>query len=536
MKEFLSFLFLFVFLIYGANGSATPPLPDVKTRVKIIDALAAEMLRLDNEAIYVRRNRPTPWDQTVGGLLADAAMASDWTQFLNVFARLDHTYPNLHAHSKVGEQYASQQYNKIDFKVGFTYDEYDETSGKFVISRVDKDANIPTDKTLDLYEELIAINGQPLTKWQQDNLEFCKFSLPQQCHRLLYHNLRKGVLSWKPDQPLIFSVRAGRKSFDFQVELKNYQEPAKNPNEEYCSTEKNRYTNTYKLVYSGNRACVYQEQHEPGVAVLRITSFDYSNLKSNEPINSVEAEVAALYQWWEKNAYWNQLIIDVINNRGGAEPTEYFKILLKDDFQQIFVNYKKIKELENPKIRESIFWGSKAQELWFQGLISSGKWNQLVEGEQTSAVPMFCPDANRDCTQGLFKPMPHPFYGRISVLLDQWCVSACDNFVHTLQERVASKVKFFGQPNAADSAYSRLAIHVYLDPTATDGFRLEVTPADAKPGKDVLVTQIVVVSQTVDSFGKILAGAPVTLEAFIEKSAHDTGNWHRDVLDLAKYY
>lgn len=531
MKWILSFCLV----VFSGAVVAAPSLPDSETRIKIIESVANEMSRLDGEALFVRRGRSQSWENATAGLYADAIIAQDWPNYIRAFQKLDQAYPNLHANLKLGPDFDGLKIEPVELKISFMHESYNSGTPQFLVNRIDSDVVIPKGFQLEMYDEVVAINGRSMADWRLENFEFCKFALQTQCDEMLYSNLRKGFLSWKPGDKLVYSVKHFSRKMDIAVEQKSDTQKPKDPAKGYCKEEKKRY-NDFTLSYAGNRACIYQRQNSPMTAILRITSFDYSNLKAGEKLNSVETEVAALYDWWKDNSNLRDLIIDVIDNTGGAAPTDYLKLILQKDFQQVFLSYKKIKEMDDPSFRKAVFWESKPHELWFQKILASGEWAKLHEGDFTSISPMFCADETKDCTQGLFKPFTHSFYGQVLVMLNQFCVSACDDFVSTLSEQLDTRVEFYGLPNAADSAYSRAAIQVYLDPKAKDGFRIEITPEDHIPSKDVFLTQTVVISRSMDSKGKEIAGVPVTLKSTVSKDRWNQERWPQTVLETIGYY
>ena len=523
-------LFLLSAFLCGQFVYAQLTLPHANIRGDIVRLLASEMERLDGEALYLRKNRQASWQQITDQLAIEAEQAITLNDFARVFSRLNQSYPNLHASLNIGKELESALIKGTELKVYFMAEILSERQTQYVISNIHKDAVYSKETQPELGDELLAINGQAMADWEKETLEFCKFPLAYQCNRELPRYFEKEFLSWRNTQPLFFTLRRGSKVWDILVETR--PKAAGTRNQVDCKIENNRHQG-FKRIYSGNRACVYQSINDPKTALLRITSFDYSGLNKNESITSLPIEVNQLYSWWVNNSDWDHMIIDLIDNTGGNAPTEYHEILLKKPFQQLYVTYKKTKELENSYLRSQVLWETTEQELWFQSLIGSGDWENLNYGDYTPAVPMFCAEPNQDCRKGLFKPRPHSFNGKISLLMNQWCVSACDDFVYVLTEQLGSRVKTYGQHQAADTAYSRLAIQVDLDSTQPKGFTLKVVSSHGPPSPEAFFTQTVVLSRAQDGRGNILSGIPVELTEFVPLTFNNYKNWPNTVLEKA---
>lgn len=77
------------------------------------------------------------------------------------------------------------------------------------------------------------------------------------------------------------------------------------------------------------------------------------------------------------------------------------------------------------------------------------------------------------------------------------------------------KAKFYGFPQAADSAYSRLRIDAIRDRSKPSGFRIEINPQRSKKHKDFIVGQVVAVARTVEKNGAAFSGNPIKLKKLV---------------------
>jgi hypothetical protein len=160
-------------------------------------------------------------------------------------------------------------------------------------------------------------------------------------------------------------------------------------------------------------------------------------------------------------------------------------------------------------------------------------WAQIPFYDYLPAVPMFCPSDDKDCSTEKFQVREHGFYGRVSILLNQNCVSSCDGFVFALKEQLGEKVKLFGHPQAADSAYARLTINVYLDPNTPQGVRTQVVPIRHESNTKALFSQTVSVARSLMGNGQIVTGEPLPLQQFVPQTLNNEDQWPDAVVNTA---
>lgn len=524
-------LFVFaVFILMVSSAQALDKLPSPQVRERMIQDLTTTMTRLDGEALYVRQNRNQAWAQTTQDISQEAAHAGTWPELYRSFMRVNQAYPNLHSNLKPGADIKLLLEKPIRLKTEFQALWLAPHHVAFVISKVDADLDLSANTKPQVGDSVIAINGRSMQAWTKENFEFCKFAIKEQCDTQLPAQLLKEFLSWNRTQPFSLTLKRGNNVWSVIIPTEETTPPGPEANE-YCKYDSNRYDG-FHISYAGNRLCIFENPSLPGTAIMRITSFIYSRegLEAGEKITSLSLEIENIYPWWLKNAKWDHLIIDVIDNHGGNAPVPYYQLLLQQEFQEQYVIYKKTPEMEDPLLRRGFFWNSIEQELWFQNLLADGTWARLAEGDYTPAVPMFCAKEKQDCSIGKFSPRPHPFNGRVSVLLNQWCVSSCDAFVYTMDEEFGSKARFFGQPQAADSAYSRISLHLILDEQSAEGYRLVKSPIYDPAPANTLVTQTIVVTQSVTADGRIVSGKPVPLTKFVPSTLANKDRWPNTVL------
>lgn len=507
-----------------------------KEKVALFRALVKEIERLDSTTLTLRANRPEPWAETVEKLEQQLATAKDDKDVARVFNRLNLTYPNLHSYNELGSELEKTATRRMRPAIGFDIEWISTNKTRFRIVRVD--GSVPEDGEIRprASDELIAINGRSMQEWTREGFIYCKFPLKGQCDIDFASQFFNELLSWDRSQPLRYTLKRDDRIWTTNVAVVEAPpRPPKDPRLHECAQDPRRYPG-FNLAYAGNRACVYQSESDSSVAVLRITSFQYRLLRTEQPIRSVNQEVEALLPWWKKHATWSHLVIDVIDNGGGNSPIPYYRLLLLEPFQEQYVQFRKGPELADARLRmndNGLFWGVQGQEIWFQRMLKEGVWDKTPVGQFLPHIPQFCANEEQDCSEGLIRPFEHPFGGRISVLLNQFCVSSCDGFVWQMKTKLGSRAKLFGQPQAADPAYSRLTIHAYLDANAPHGFKLEISPIREQTDPRPWISQTVYVTRSVSEDGQILDGKPLALDGFVPYTLENSSHWAQAALSAA---
>lgn len=512
MKRFISKNTLIgLTLLLSANAILAVEIPTAEMQKNILKTLTQEMIRLDGEALITRKHRSESFQTTADKITEESINNKSVVDFYNSFHRLDATYTNLH--SKVTfspeiEKLIDIPYYKKPSIWMFT--EVDKTSAKFKVMAIED----PTlENTISIGDEIVAINGKPMDSWLDENFLFCKYPLAIQCHRAFEMNFLSLSLSWKGNTDLIFSIKHNDKIVDTKInfyDFTNQQDPLR----KRCDYKWQQRYSGFRLIHSGYSACLFEKIDNSSIALLRITSFQY---KRNDPLNpfrSVREEVAALEKVWLPNAgRYKNLIIDVLNNGGGNLPIAYYEILFKGQFQEQYYQTKKIPEFEDPRLRAAMIWDDNSHELQFQEYQSSGVWASLKNGDFTPPEPMFCADPNKACTGPMFEAKKHDFNGKVSVMLNENCISSCDGFVSAVKEKLNADLYGFYQ--AADSTFSRLRIDVVKDSSKVDGFSIVINPQYDPLPNNLIVSQVIATSRSTDKEGNIFSGNPIELKQFI---------------------
>jgi hypothetical protein len=516
------------------------PFPTRTERLKIFDEVSSEMMRLDAEALEARRLRPESWKNTMRELRSEVAAAEDFRDLASVFTRLDATYTNLHSSVDFVADGEWFEPGYVHASAQVLTQLTDSGRSRFLLYFADKEWDEGRRRGLRSGDEVLSINGRSLESWSDENFLFCKFPLQLQCDQELFDNLVSGVLSWNRGDDLKLVVKKSESGervtvkVPYEIRRRTAEQRQRRETRKLerleCARSPERYPG-HRLAYAGNRACVFEKDGDPTSAVLRITSFSYSasRLLPDQKLRSVRQEVEALRPYWMEHAgAWKHLAIDVIDNNGGNAPIPYYELLFTDAFQEQYYRLKKIPELENREFLDGLLWSDAPQLSTYEMMRKDGSWDRTSVGKLLPAVPMFCRDDAEDCRVSNFVPRPHPFRGRVSLLMNRMCISSCDGFVWGVKSVLGERAKLYGQPQAADSTYSRARIDVEW--TANEGFSTQVRTQFANVNDRTLFSQVVSVSLSTDAQGRPLAGRPLKLDRFVGDDPFMDALWPAKVL------
>ncbi len=134
------------------------------------------------------------------------------------------------------------------------------------------------------------------------------------------------------------------------------------------------------------------------------------------------------------------LIFDLLSNGGGKENTPFLEAFTPNQFGELQVAYRKIHELDDPGIRNQVFYNASSAESWFQNLISSGVYSQISYGDYLPARPDFC-RASTVCKSGMLQTRPDGFKAKkIALIVNGTCASSCDDFTWRMKKYAGAYV------------------------------------------------------------------------------------------------
>jgi len=505
-------------------------LPISEQRKALFQSFVSEINRLDGEGLIPRFNRPESWETTTQKLISQAQTADTLFAFGRVFKRLDATYPNLHARVHLRQELDQEKAEGlIKFHFNIRPQLLNQHSQHFSYFIVDPESK----SDLKNGDEIIELNGQPIAELEKENFLYCKFPTFAQCAIDLESNLKKELLSWNRELPLKFKIK--RKSSVIELpgsfDVIPFNKKTSEDNLD-CQSQESRYKN-FTLDYKGYNLCAYKSAKYPNKLVLRIKSFVYA---PEDPITDLNTEVDMFwFNYWRKQSQSvKELIIDVIGNYGGQSPIPYYGLFTKSPYQEQYAQFRKIKEFERKEVFSSLLWGEKAKEIWFEDLKSTGQYAKINEGDFLPTVPQFCADQTKSCSTGLFQPRDHKFRGKVKILVDQWCISSCVGFVDNMSKLFKNRLQTYGHEDSADSAYSRLTLALLPDDTVEKIKVLPLSKAKKPDSPLPWVRQVVSVTRSTDSFGKILSGKPQKIDYWIpRKWEQSVDDWSKSVFNKA---
>ena len=522
---FLVFVELLAFMSIAKTKELA--LPNTEKRQAMVYNLSREILRLDGEGLIPRANRAESWETTIQRLSKEAAEAKNLYDLGRVFRRVDATYPNLHAKVFLIPELDER---KTEGSVVFPITFFPVSAGtKFTGSKFKISTRKEAKSDFQMGDELISINSRPLQEWTDENFLFCKFPYREQCEIEFYDNFRKELLSWNRHQSLELKVRRGKKELNIALNLKikPFSQDVESTNLP-CDVSSSRYKG-FKLAYEGENLCAFESVRNSNIVTLRIKSFVYQDM----PFAVLDGEVQLFWNnyWSKKSPKVKTLIIDVIDNPGGQSPIPYYGLFYSQAYQEQYVQFKKITEFERKDILESLFWGDRGKEIWFENIKKDGTFSNAKNGEFFGQIPQFCANRKKDCREDLFKPRANGFKGQVKILMNQWCVSSYVGFVSNIKDLLKERVKTYGIPDSGDSAYSRLTI--FVSPQA------ETAVAPLKKGQkpdqpEPWIRQVVSVTRSTDKDGKILSGTPQVIDVWVPRIWNQSDDeWAASVFDKA---
>jgi len=510
-----------------------------QTSLKLFDAYLKEVDRLDGDGLLPRHNRKLPWNQLTQKLRSELKKSQSRMEMGRVFTRLDAAYTNLHAHIRLNPEYDFTSEGRPMIAASFQpeFIKEDGSVPKYLIANVRKEyfIHLEPNQRPNKGDEVIAINGVAIKKWSDENFEFCKFPLRNQCESDFWENFRKENLSWYRRQALTYTLKRDGKKIDVKIPVYARTENTLSSNggdskPAPCGLEPVRYPN-FDLIYQGYKACVYENKAIPDTALLRIRNFRY---KKGEPVNDIdqvskEVERFAKKYWDKKSKSIKHLIIDVVDNGGGDIVTDWSAQFLDQPFQDQWVQFKKTKELEDLEWRKNAFYEDKGKFRIYDNLRASEKWSLIKDGDFLPAMPQFCYSNNGDCLTEKFPVQSAAYKGKITILTDQWCISSCVGFVWTLKHYLKDRVQFAGIPDSGDSTYSRTYIEGAF---VEDGkkFKLSTYPrppqSRAEVSKEGFFRAAISTSRSTDESGTVISGIPMKMDYFSSpKWDEDSESW-----------
>jgi Peptidase family S41 len=552
-----TYLFLFVLLVLAAGNAfaepqAAPPIPSRAEATALFDKLVQDIERLDGDGLTIRHQRPEQWKATIARLRAAAAEATTPAALGHVFHRLRATYPNMHAGITLANDF-NEKWMPNGASLPMTIRA--ETLAPDATRPVMRIASInegwlktqSADTALPIVGDIVvAMNQRPMADWLRENEIFCRYPLAGQCPVEFQRNSARGFLFWQPETPLVLTLSRDGKIVQATVNIMPSAAPpatssstvkdiAKVPPP--CDSAKPRMPQGYVLAWAGTMVCVFANPAQPDTQIWRIETFaaEQSRVFDAKPgqYKSVKQETDAFYdEFWKSHApKVKHLIIDVAGNSGGEVVVRWHQLLFPKPFQMDYVEYKKIREFDHPKVRNALFWGSQKSQEFVEQLKRDGSFEKIAEGGWLPRQQAFCFSEDNDkdnCNTVQHMPRPHGFIGNVTLVIDQFCNSACVTFAHNLRDKMTARV--VGLPDVADTTFSRLQLHFGFDANGKPITSIEDASVIAKPvGRFTLAA-----TRTSDNMGNIISAKPLMPDQIVPRRWWQNGDeWAREAISVA---
>ena len=497
-------------------------LPSPETQKNIIIDLRDEMIRLDGEGLTARKDRLKSFIETTDELSIRALENKDQYDFYNSFLKLGSTYTNIHSYTIFPRTITSSVVIPWNYQLShYLFVKKNGNDTEVVLDYVSKGKE---KENINIGDKLVAINDKPISLWLEENFLFCKYPLRKQCDLKLEENLHRLKLSWKFEKPLVYSFKNNQGEIN-KVEVSFFKFSSKpNPLRNRCDYNWEKKYPGFELKFTGFHLCYLEKKDDPSIAIVRISSFYYDTRKfSGLKYYQMIDEVMDFKKLWDKKHHQvNDLIFDMIDNRGGHSPLPYYSLFFQNEFQEQYIKYKKTPELEDEELRSAMIWKKTAHELAILEYITSDLWQEIEYGEFLPQMSLFCKDPYSPCTsEETYKPMGISFNGNIHIMLNENCISSCDAFVWNFKNN--TNAKLYGFPNASDSSSARLRIDVTSNEDSPKGFDITISPQHETIPKNLIIAQVIAPAQTTDQLGNLLNGTPEELEIEVP---HKSGEYY----------
>ena len=532
------------------NGSPNPSSHtslSAQQKLALFDLVVAEIERLDGDGLIIRHTRPESWRETVARLRKEAALSATLIDYGYVFHRLRGTYPNFHAAVNIADAYRApwmqgDRWLPVIIRADVVKPGVKRPSLRIAwIDQAWANAPPPRDTRPPLGDVVTAINGRPTSEWLRENEIFCKQPLAAQCPMEFHRNLARGYLFWRPDTPLVVDVERQGEAVRFTIDPTVVSTPSLTTSAAtppaFCDAAVGRVPDGFVLAWAGTMVCVFEHPKLAGTQIWRISSFasEQSRTRDAKPgtHKTVREETAAFYEkFWAKNAPTvKHLIIDVAGNGGGENVLAWYQLLFTKPYQSSFVRFKKIREFDEPAVRQALFWKSNTFADFVDKLKQDGSFSKIREGEWLPPFPMFCPNDDATCLTEKHEPRAHGFSGRVSLIVDPLCISACVEFARNV--KVALGARVVGLPDSADTTFSRLQIHFGFD---VDGQPVTAV-ADESKVKSRVGSFTVAATLSTNATGVVHSGQPLTPDRVVERRWNQDGDqWAREAVAAALEY
>ncbi len=498
MKQNNLILFIVCLLSCQLPIGCQSPFLNLDQRSELFNMLVSEIETLDAEAIHTRNiTKKTNWKGFISlrkAAILEAENAQELKKALDLFFS---GYVNLH--SRYQFLYPMDELPSVNWKskqeLGFTYPGFhffEMESG----DKIDLINGVAIDSLFESYSDLRCRGG---------NKSYCagRFISDIERNRLI---VGRDSLSG-------FTLENGKEvklHYDTTSTRDRYAEIIK-------SIEIEDYLDDWTVVETGYKVALLQKDN---IALVKIKDFVYTKGSdgglrcSEEAADSTQCSDIQLLRKGlvsikEKTEH---LIIDLQDNPGGNENSRFVAELCPEAFMDLAVQFRKTTILDDPELRNYLFYGSEKTENWYQGLKQNGMYEKIEEGAFFPAIGDFCRGSD-SCALVPIRPNPSARnnWKSISVLVNEGTASSGDDFAYRLQKY--GRARIVGQPQCADLTYSVLKVIFYIDKEGNIQKKYVKNPKeDYEVAGSLLLECDIPFSRSIDDEGNHLQGSPLLLD------------------------
>ncbi|ANH67455.1 hypothetical protein ABE85_07500 [Mitsuaria sp. 7] len=497
-------------------------------RVQAVKAFAAGIADNDSEAIQVGWQGKQGWDKAVRRAEVNATAAEDPAAFGLTLRTLYASYPSLHSRIDLRSDLdyrTTLGHRSIPFTMKVRELGPDIIPDAVLIADTAKVQIGLAGPGAAVGDQVLTINGRPIGHWLSKSAQVCRRNSRWQCYGDFDKQLRTGLLGWDPRRPLTLGIsrNGSRKTITYQAP--STPDPADPRVRTGCGQDDERYEG-FTAVYTGWNLCAFRSAARPGVEIWRLKSFSYG---TEATFDSPKTEVEGLWEkhWSTAASSVKELIIDVSGNGGGDVPLPWYSLLFDQPYQEQYAQYRRLKAFDDPAIAAELP-DDQAHERWLAGikLTNSRAWRNV--GGYLPPVAMFCAEEDLTCEGTLVKPKPHGFAGKVSLILDDNCVSSCSGFAWNILAKLGPRANAFGLPDSGDSNFRRLPLTLHY----REGIWRTALGTNAAQQDKPIATVNVMVTRTTTSDGQVISGQSLPVRTVIHRRWDDTArSWTGRVLE-----
>lgn len=465
---------------------------------QLYDMLIHEIETIDAEAIETRnKSKKTKWKEWVVLQKSNFTNAKSYSELNDAFVTFNRGFVNAHARPKF--MYPIQEKYKpslnVSIKMGYTFPEinfFDQESKQKIVKL--NDTNI--EDVFAHHTDFLCKGNTSINCARAFKIEFESGTL-----KVANKDIKSVTLENGDKLNLTFEEVEAEDRYAFVTSAIDFQNM--NP--------------SWKLIASGYKVAIWKKND---VVLIKTKNFVYplgsdgglrcpDSAADSTQCGDIQIIRTALSKI---NNEVSHLILDVQDNPGGNENSRFIAELCPMPFKDLAVQYRKSSFLEDPELRNHLFYYSDRTENWYQKIKVNGIYKATPDLQFFPPIADFCQGAE-DCALDFIEPNPSTKkdWENIIVLINEGTASSGDDFAYRM--KFYADAKIVGQTQSADLSYSLLTVFFYLDQEGNVRKKYYGNNSkDLEVQGTPLFTFDIPFSRSIDNKGNLLQGNPLKLD------------------------